>query len=256
MGASNETTRTAPPPNVGRPGVVNQGGIDAWNALSVTEKVRLKTTTAIYLHESVGQDLEDGAEESGWKFSYYGPKADAIEVGLNGGLFNDVGPIDNGRPIEKLNLVRSIAKRHAGALKVVTFSFGYADVRDADLTQVEAEYQKCASEVKATGARLVHVTPPLVFDVAENGAKMKMRTWMLSTFANDVIFDLQDIESLDRGKRCEVGGVWRICQANRSSSTCPSKGQGVDGDGQGHLCSTKAALFARALLYAIWRAGN
>jgi hypothetical protein len=234
--------------------VVGVAGIGAWDALGAADKARVKTSTSIYLHQSVGQDLEDGAEEVGWKFAYYGPNAESVGAGLNGGLFNDVGPIDNGKPMEKLALVQKIAKRHAGKVRVMAFSFGYADVRNEDLAQVQAEYLRVAKEVRTTGARMLHVTPPLVFDVAENSAKMKMRTWMLSALAGEVIFDLQDIESLDGSKRCEVGGVWRICQANRSSSVCPSKGQGVDGDGQGHLCSKKAAVLAKALLYAISRA--
>jgi hypothetical protein len=102
----------------------------------------------------------------------------------------------------------------------------------------------------------VHVTPPLVYSTAENPPKMKMRAWMLDTFKSDLIFDLQDIESLDEGKRCEEGGVWRICQANRSTPSCPSKGQGIDGDGAGHLCERKATEFAKALLLAIHRAGK
>ena len=244
----------APVPAKGPAGA--PAGIAAWDTLGAAEKAKLKTSSAVYLHQSVGQDLEDGAEALGFKFNYYGPGATSVEPGLNGGLFNDVGPIDNGKPMEKLALVLKIAKAHRGTLKVIGFSFGYADVRDEDLARVEAEYVRIAKEVRATGARLFHVTPPLVFDVAENAPKMKMRTWMLTTFASEPIFDLQDIESLDGGKRCEVGGVWRICQANRSSTACPSKSQGVDNDGQGHLCSTKAALFARALLVTIARAGG
>lgn len=252
--AAVDVTRPAGSPGTGD--VIGPSGIAAWDALSADARERVKMAPSIYLHQSVGQDLEDGAAAVGFAFQYYGPNATSVEPGLNGGLFNDVGPIDNGKPMEKLALVEKIAKGHAGKLKVLAFSFGYADVRDADLADVQREYQRVASAVAKTGARMLHVTPPLVFDVAENGAKMKMRSWMLATFAGEPIFDLQDIESLDGGKRCEVGGVWRICQANRSTAACPSKTQGVDGDGQGHLCATKAADFAKALLYAIHRAGS
>lgn len=238
------------------PGVIGVAGIAAWDALPAAEKAKLKSSSSVYLHQSVGQDLEDGAEENGFKLAYYGPGATSVEPGLNGGLFNDVGPIDNGKPMEKLALVLQVAKRHRGSLKVIGFSFGYADVRDEDLARVEAEYVRVAKEIRAMGIRVFHVTPPLVFDVAENAPKMKMRTWMLATFPGEPIFDLQDIESQDSGKRCEIGGVWHICTVNRSTSACPSKGQGVDGNGQGHLCSKKAALFARGLLLTIARAGG
>lgn len=104
--------------------------------------------------------------------------------------------------------------------------------------------------------KFVHVTPPLVFDPATNPPKMQMREYMLDTFKSDPIFDLADVESLDNGKRCKKNGVWHICQANRSTTACPSKGQGVDSDSQGHLCSKKAAEFSKALLFAIHSAGK
>jgi len=119
-----------------------------------------------------------------------------------------------------------------------------------------AEYAKLVAEVKAAGVRFVHVTPPLVYSVAENPPKMKMRSWMIDTFKDDTIFDLQDIESMDGGQRCEEGGTWRICQANRSTVACPSKGQGIDEDGAGHICASKAQSYAKALLFAIQRAGR
>ena len=271
--AENDTSNAAAPKSPATPGapapapatpaaaspggnVIGVAGIAAWTALPAADKAKLKITPSIYLHQSVGQDLEDGAEENGFKFTYYGPGATSVDPGLNGGLFNDVGPIDNGKPMEKLALVLKLAKLHRGTLKVIGFSFGYADVRDEDLTRVEAEYVRVAKEVRATGVRLFHVTPPLVFDVKENPPKMKMRTWMLATFAGEPIFDLQDIESQDNGKRCEVGGVWQICPANRSTTACSSKSQGVDNEGQGHLCSKKAAVIARALLLTLSRAGG
>ncbi len=250
--APGNTLPTSPPGE----GVIGVPGIASWNALAPGERDAVKSFTSLYLHQSVGQDLQDGAEDIGFKFEYYGPNQRDIGGGLNGGLFNDVGPVDNGKPMEKMQVVRRVLGLLKGKLKMLSFSFGYADVRDEDLGPVEAEYQKLIGEIRMAGVRFVHVTPPLVFDVAENAPKMKMRSWMLDTFKDDVIFDLQDIESLNDGKRCEAGGVWRICQENRSTSSCPSKGQGIDGDGQGHLCSRKAAEFSKAFLYAIYKAGR
>lgn len=112
--------------------------------------------------------------------------------------------------------------------------------------------------MRARGLAVVHVTPPLVYDVAENPAKQAMRTWMIEQFPADVIFDLTDIESTDpsTGARCEEGGVWRICPSIRSREGCASEGQGVDGPGQGHLCATEAARIAKALLLAIHSASG
>ncbi|MBS2012219.1 MAG: hypothetical protein JST00_05000 [Deltaproteobacteria bacterium] len=245
-------------------GVIGLGGIAAWDALA--DKDAVTRFPSLYLHQSVGQDLEDGAADAGRSFAYYGPSeaAGGIANGLHGGLFADVGPVDNGKPLAKMNVVRRELAKQKGKLKVLSFSFGYADVMDTveengkeiRLDAVMAEYKKLVSEVRAAGVRFVHVTPPLVFDPSTNAPKMRMRAFMLETFKSDVIFDLTDVESLDGGKRCEKGGVWHICQANRSTAACPSKGQGIDTDGQGHLCSKKAAQLAKALLYAIYVAGK
>ncbi len=255
------TSTTAPtnttPQNPAGPNVIGVPGIEEWKALA--DKDAIKTFGTLYLHQSVGQDLEDGSEASGYSFEYYGPDnqaGKAVKTGLNGGIFTDVANVPNGQPMQKMAAVRAALGRHKANLKVLFFSFGYADVRDEDLGAVEAEYQKLVGEIKAAGLKFVHVTPPLVYSTAENPPKMKMRAWMLDTFKSDIIFDLQDIESLDEGKRCEEGGVWRICQANRSTPSCPSKGQGIDGDGAGHLCERKATDFAKALLLAIHRAGK
>jgi hypothetical protein len=256
-------TSTLPVTQAG-PNVIGAAGIAAWDALP--DKDAIKSFPTLYLHQSVGQDLEDGAEAVGFNFEYYGPgqAAGSVVPGLNGGLFTDVGPVDNGKPISKMNVVRREFQKQKGKLKVMTFCFGYSDVLDSlddsgrtvQLGDVLAEYKKLVDEVKAAGVKFVHITPPLVFDPSTNEPKMKMRTFMIETFKDDRIFDLTDIESMDGGQRCEKGGIWHICQANRSTTACPSKSQGIDGDGQGHLCSKKAAEFSKALLYAIHSAGK
>lgn len=255
-GTTPAPTNTTPSTPVG-PNVVGAAGIAGWDALA--DKDVVKSFGTLYLHQSVGQDLEDGADAVGYKFEYYGPDNQAGQptaMGLNGGIFTDVAGIANGAPMEKMAAVRKALATHKSRLKVLFFSFGYADVRDEDLGAVEAEYAKLVAEVKAAGVRFVHVTPPLVYSVAENPPKMKMRSWMIDTFKDDTIFDLQDIESMDGGQRCEEGGTWRICQANRSTVACPSKGQGIDEDGAGHICASKAQSYAKALLFAIQRAGR
>lgn len=234
--------------------VVGDGGVAAWDALPPAEKEKLRGFGTLFLHQSVGQDLEDGAEAAGFKFSYYGPDH-RLSPGLNGGIFVDVKPgLGNGNPAEKLAVFRDASLRNKAALRVVAMKFGYADVRASDLAATQAQYQRTAGELRGAGLRVLHVTPPLVFDVAENAPKMAMRAWMLATFAGDVIFDLQDIESLSGGARCESGGVWRICPQVRSTASCPSKGQGVDGDGAGHLCERAAQRISRAFLYAVHQA--
>ena len=112
--------------------------------------------------------------------------------------------------------------------------------------------------IKASGKKVVHVTPPLVFDTAENPPKLQFRDWMFQTFPSDVIYDIQDVESTHptTGARCQVGGVWRICQEVRSTASClsPQSGPGGDDASQGHLCPTQATRIAPSFLYAIYLA--
>lgn len=236
--------------------LIGEEGIAAWDALAAGEKEKIRNFGTLFLHQSVGQDLEDGAEAAGYKFNYYGPDHKA-SPGLNGGIFVDVKPgLGNGNPVEKLGVFRDAVLRNKSLLRVAVMKLGYADVRQSDLASVQAQYLRTVTELRGAGVRVLHVTPPLVFDPAENAPKISMRNWMISTFSSDVVFDLQDIESKSGGVRCEVAGTWRICPQNRSTASCPSKGQGVDGDGAGHLCEKAAGRIAKAFLYAIYRAGN
>ena len=230
--------------------------LPAFAALSEAERARIRSTKAIYLHQSVGQDLEDGAEANGFKFEYVGPDTNQLADGLNGGIFTDVGGIANGEPLKKMDVVRAALRRVKNSAKVVSFSFGYADIRDSDLGRVQDAYKSFVAEVKKSGVVFVHVTPPLVFSVEENPPKQKFRAFMLENFKDDIIFDLADFESQDGGKRCEVGGVWRICPGLRSTASCPSKSQGIDGEGAGHICERRAKDIAKGLLYAFYLAGR
>ncbi len=252
-GASDGADGSAPT----APGVVGPEGMAAWDALTDAERDELRGFATLYLHQSVGQDLEDGAGANGFAFEYFGPGQTTVSMGLNGGIFTDVGGVPNGEPFQKMQVVRDVFEAVKDQVRLFSFSFGYADVRDEDREAVQDAYAELVADVKAAGVAFVHVTPPLVYGPDENPPKMAMRDWMIATFGqSDVIFDLQDIESLDGGVRCEVGGVWRICEANRSTEACPSKGQGIDGEGAGHICETKATEFAKALLYAYRQAAR
>ena len=232
--------------------VVGSSAIAAWDALTAAEREVVKTLPSLFLHQSVGQDLEDGAKALGFGFEYYGPGQTSIAAGLNGGIFVDVGAVSNGDPATKLAVWRDRSLKHP-SLAVSIMKFGYADVLPDTLEAAKRGYREAVTAIRAAGIKVVHVTPPLVFDVAENPAKLAMRAWMLAEFPEDVVFDLTDIESTDpkTGQRCEEGGVWRICPGIRSREGCASAGQGIDGPGQGHLCEAEAARLAKALLYAI-----
>ncbi len=232
--------------------LVGVDAIAAWDALPEDERARVRSIPTLFLHQSVGQDLEDGAKALGFPFEYYGPNQASVAAGLNGGIFVDVGGVSNGDAAAKLAVWREHTGKHA-ALKVAMMKFGYADVLPESLEAAKSGYRDAVAAIRARGTKVVHVTPPLVFDTAENPAKQTLRAWMLASFPDDVIFDLTDLESTDpsTGARCEVGGVWRICPSIRSREGCASEGQGIDGPGQGHLCAAEAARLAKAMLFAI-----
>ncbi len=233
--------------------VVGFNGIAAWSTLSAAERARVDTARVAFLHQSVGQDLEDGVNANGVATDYVTSSGTVTAPGFSGGLFTT----SNGNPLGKIAEWRAFALRNGPArLHVAAMKFGYADV-EGDLTSFESAYASAAAAIRAAGMRVLHVTPPLVYNApSDNAPKAQLRAWMLSAFPGDVIFDLADAESVDpvTGARCERGGFWEICARVRSTAACPSAGQGVDApSGQGHLCAADAARVARAFLYAVHR---
>lgn len=249
-----------PPPvdagNPGAPGVVSLGGIAAWDALPAGEKARVNQFASAFLHQSVGQDMEDGIEGNGVSVEFMTSGSTLTKSGIHGGLFST----GNGNGPGKVTEWRNFSTRNGSTrLKVAIMKFGYADIL-GNLTAVQTSYQQAVTAIKAAGIRVLHVTPPLVYNLpGDNAPKEQMRTWMLATFPNDVIFDLTDVESIDpnNGSRCTRGGSWEICNSVRSTSGCPSVSQGVDAaSGQGHLCTTQARRISKGFLYAIYQAGK
>jgi len=247
-----------PTPTDGGPSaanVVGVAGIAAWAALPANEKAKVGAVPSLFLHQSVGQDLEDGCEANGQNYRTY---TSTVGAGLNGQIFRQFG-VDNGNPTQKTARWQTEStKAGNAALAVTLMKYGYADVTPSLLATAKTAYENAVTAIKAAGKKVVHVTPPLVFDPAENPAKMQFREWMLQTFPGDVIYDIQDIESRvpATGARCEVGGVWRICQEVRSTRTClsPQSGPQGDDDSQGHICPTQGTRIAPSFLYAIYLA--
>ncbi len=244
----------------GKPGVVGTAGIAAWDGLSSNEKNRIKGWNTLFLHQSVGQDLEEGCKANGFPWTYFGP-GDKINQGLMGGIFVDVGNIPNGDPYEKIKVFKDLILNNKDDAKIGIFKFGYADIDDANYQQVQTAYQNMVSELKSkvSGFRMVHITPPLVFSVEPydgNSARMKVGQWMKTTFAaTDVIFDLQALESNDG--TCQENGIWRICHENRNTEADPSDVNGVDtSPSQGHIGKNAGKRISKALLMSIYNAGK
>ena len=256
----NTATGTNTNPNTGtigkgQPGVVGIAGIDAWDKLSATEKSKVKDWNAIFMHQSVGGDLEDGANNNGIKFEYF--DLNEKPKGLSGNVFS----VSNGDPIGKIAEFKKNALAHKAILKIAIFKFGYADINDGNVEQVKIAYKALIDDLRTQIPELkfVHITPPLIFIVSKddgNAAKMKIGQWMKDTFKDkDSIFDLQEVES-DNGA-CNLNGVWTICNKYRSTASCPSKSQGIDApEGQGHLCESAATRISKAFLYSIYQIGK
>jgi hypothetical protein len=237
--------------------VIGLDGISSWDALSASEQNKVLTTIqTTFLHQSVGQDLEDGARANGFRFEYITSASTSLRAGLNGGLFTS----SNGNGVGKINEFRNLAINNKNTLKVAVMKFGYADVIATNIATAQSNYLAAVNAIKAQGVRVLHITPPFVYNApSENAPKMQMREWMMTTFPNDVIFDLEDVESTEpsTGARCERGGSWEICNSVRSTSGCASQGQGVDApSGQGHLCHSQAQRISKAFLFLIYQAGR
>jgi hypothetical protein len=235
--------------------LVGSAGIAAWDALAQSERNRVTSWNSLFIHQSVGQDMEDGTAINGFKAEYFAPGMLMAATNLYGGLFDG---ISNGDPTAKFSYFRSNALANKANLRLAVFKFGYADIESGTLNAVQLGYKAMVDELKSNGIRVLHVTPPLIFDTNYNTPKMQLRSWMQTTFPDDVIFDLQDIESRTHavGARCEQNGVWQICSDIRSTPVCPSKGQGIDTVGQGHLCLSAAVKISKAFLYALYLAGK
>ena len=261
---------------------MGDAGVGWWTDLNSPEKASVQQLSSFFLHQSVGQDLEDGAAAEGFKFEYVDKDSQRIAVGLNGGLFS----ASNGNGVGKINewvgviacfsLIKlrqcplitqvAFATKHKSKLHLAIMKFGYADISDDKLAEVKTAYLAGVKRIKSFGLRVLHVTPPLVYNApSDNAPKMRMRQWMIDTFVNnststegDVMFDLMDIESGgSEAERCTRGGSWEVCDRIRSRPGCSSKEQGVDApSGQGHLCFSSAQRIAKAFLYAIRAAGS
>jgi len=245
------------PIGTGQPGTVGISGIESWNKLSQIEKNKINGWNSLFVHASVGTDLEDGAESNGFKFNFYDGKT--LSNGLNGTDWKSIGDISNSEGAKKIAAFKAEAIKQKSKLQIVIFKFGYADINDDNLEEMKTLYKQMIDELRTAKFRFVHITPPLVYIVTKddgNAAKMKMAQWMKDNFRDkDIIFDLQEIES-DNGA-CKLGSVWTICGKYRSTAQCPSKGQGIDApEGQGHLCEKEATRISKAFLMSIYNAGK
>ncbi|QQS65985.1 MAG: hypothetical protein IPP08_09435 [Chlorobiota bacterium] len=238
--------------------LVSTDGILKWDGLPQTEKNRILNWSLLFLHQSVGGDLEEGCRANGVNFEYYGKDVTPMNKPF-GGIFIDVGNIANGNPYEKIRVFKDHILKHKNIWKICVFKFGYADIDDDNYLNVEIAYKNMIDEIRILipNMKFVHVTPPLVYSIYEgNSAKRKVGEWMIETFKNkDVVFDFESIES--KNGECSENSIWRICPEFRASKTDPSEINGVDEtDGTGHLGKKAAGTISKAFLYSIYLSGK
>ena len=121
----------------GQPSVVATAGITDWDNLSMTEKNRIKSWNTIFMHQSVGGDLEDGANNNGFKFAYFD-----LNEKPNKGLSGNVFSVSNGDPLGKIAEFKRNTLAHKSLIKIAIFKFGYADINDGNTEQVKTAYKQ------------------------------------------------------------------------------------------------------------------
>ena len=117
-------------PLVSNTKLVGSGGIAAWDALAQSERNRLTSWNSLFIHQSVGQDMEDGTALNGFKAEYFAPGMLITTTNLYGGLFDG---ISNGDPIAKFSYFRTNALANKANLRLAVFKFGYADIESGTL---------------------------------------------------------------------------------------------------------------------------
>ncbi|MCY7357452.1 MAG: hypothetical protein LH609_08265, partial [Rudanella sp.] len=166
----------------GQPGVIGLTGITAWDNLSAIEKSKVKGWNSLFVHASVGGDLEDGSQNNGVKFEFY--DGEKLNEGPNGADWNSINNgnnISNGEPDKKMAAFKREALQQKDKLQIAIFKFGYADITDGNLELAKTGYKQMIDELRAGGIkRFVHITPPLIYIVTKddgNAAKMKVGQW-------------------------------------------------------------------------------
>ena len=159
---------TNSPLGKGQAGIVGTAGIAEWDKLPTSEKNKVKGWNSLFVHASVGGDLEDGAENNGFKFDFY--DGNKLNDGLNGADWNSINNgnnISNGEPEKKIAAFKREVLEQKSKLQIAIFKFGYADINEANLESVKASYKQMIDDIIAAGIRSVHITPPLIYIVTK-----------------------------------------------------------------------------------------
>jgi hypothetical protein len=228
----------------GKTGVVGIEAERAFTALSASDKDALKQRKVFFGHQSVGQNLVDGARMIGFPFARVTSGAELAATPWG------EAKIDKNRaPLEKISSFHTfLTDKGMGAVDVAGFKFCWIDFNaNSNVDDLLAKYDaevKLAKE-KFPALRILHITPPLTTNEPKlNAIRWQFGRALVARYKNDgLVLDLAEVVSTTAdGGVCERGGSPRMCTA-----------WALD---RGHLNAVGSQRAARAFVIAVHRLLN
>lgn len=228
----------------GGKGVVGPEGAQAFDKLSSSDRERLRGARIFFGHQSVGQNILDGAEQLGFRFRSVsaGEEYDG-DVRLGEALLGR-----NGDGVGKVRAYVDLLDRGGVGRRVdaAGMKLCYSDVEGTtDLEPLKAAYASAVDRLTQAfpHLRLLHVTPPLESDDGPGNTKrLALGTWLKERYGTRaVVLDLAAVESTSpTGAPCRKNNVPALCDALRED--------------HGHLSEGGSRHVAKAFLYAVVKA--
>ena len=229
-------------PTTGKTGVVGLEGVRAYGALSPADLDALRAKKVFFGHQSVGQNLVDGARAIGFPFTRVEDGAAFATVAWGDGKIDK-----NGDPVRKFASWKALvgdkgigARVDVAAMKLCWIDFDSG----SDVPGLLAKYDAVVVALRAQTPKLqiLHITPPLTTsDPAQNAIRWKFGRALIEKYRSDgLVFDLAEvIATTDEGGLCEKRGAPRLCDSWSSD--------------EGHLNDAGSQRAARAFVVAIKR---
>lgn len=229
-------------PLAGKTGVVGVEAMRAYDKLTPADKDRLRQRKVFFGHQSVGQNLVDGAKAIGFPFQSVdsGSAYDKATWGE--------GKVDtNGNPQLKISSFKAFlqAKGIGNAVEVAGFKFCWIDFKsDTDGAALLGKYDDEVKALKAAFPKLaiLHMTPPLTTDEPKlNEVRWKFGRSLLDRYKGDgLVVDLAEVISTKTdGTVCAKKGTPRLCDEWSSD--------------EGHLNGAGSERAAKAFVVALQR---
>jgi len=223
-------------------GVVGNEGIGAFERLPDDEVERLRGRRVLWGHQSVGENIIEGARQLGFDFATVSNGGDYGEA-----HWGEAAVADNGDPERKIrSFITLMTSGGIGRrVEAASFKFCWVDFDDGtDVQDLLDDYDAAIRDLQArfSDVRFLHVTPPLTTDEPElNGHRWRYGRELIRRHRDSgLVFDLAAVISTDAaGRQCKSGNQRRLCPGWASDS--------------GHLNDAGAKRAAKAFLYAFHR---